>query len=90
MADVSELAALIVAVAAATTVVWKMIRGLWRLARNVEDTLESANETKHLVKYHLGPNGQTRPIHERLGTVEEGLSALKRVHKIEDGEGAGA
>lgn len=26
--------------------------------------------TGHLVRYHLGPNGTTKPMHERVGSIE--------------------
>lgn len=36
------------------------------------DRIEATtSETHHLVVYHLGPNGTTKPIHERLKTVED-------------------
>ena len=30
--------------------------------------------TGHLVKYHLGPNGTTRPMHQRVCSIEEAQS----------------
>ena len=38
------------------------------------DRIEATtSETNHLVVYHLGPNGSTKPVHERLSTVEDRL-----------------
>lgn len=48
----------------------RAVAGLFRMSHKLGDILDDVRETKHLVKYHLGPNGTTRPMHERLKAVE--------------------
>jgi hypothetical protein len=39
-----------------------------------EERVEAANETHHeYVRYHLGPNGTTKPMHRRLCDVERAV-----------------
>jgi hypothetical protein len=40
------------------------------LSAAVEDLREQFDEHRTYVGYHLGPNGDTTPIHERLRTLE--------------------
>lgn len=40
------------------------------MGRWVQRQIE-ASKTARLVEYHLGPNGKTRPIHQRLMKLEE-------------------
>lgn len=56
----------VVAAITLLTVGYKMIR---RLDRNFEMT----ERTHHLVKYHLGPNGDTTPMHHRVARLEVAL-----------------
>lgn len=41
------------------------------LAKEAFSDAVDASATGHLVKYHLGPNGKTRAMHERLKNLEE-------------------
>jgi hypothetical protein len=41
-----------------------------RLERLFSHAVDNST-TGHLVKYHLGPNGTTRPMHERVGSIEQ-------------------
>jgi hypothetical protein len=40
-------------------------------------TAVDASNTAHLVRHHLGPNGETTPMHQRMARLE-------RAHDIED------
>lgn len=41
------------------------------LESKVDDLTRQFEEHREYVGYHLGPNGTTKPIHERLLTLEE-------------------
>ena len=47
-----------------------------RVGRQVEELYEAIEDHRHYVLYHLGPNGKTKPIHQRLQDLE-------RVHRID-------
>jgi hypothetical protein len=38
--------------------------------RRQEQTGTEVSATAHLVKYHLGPNGETKPLHHRVSDIE--------------------
>jgi hypothetical protein len=46
---------------------------------------EAIRPTEGIVRHHLGPNGDTVPIHHRLGMLEQKLSQCPHTH---DGEAA--
>lgn len=58
------------------------IRYLWRavtddIRDDISEIRKDSRIVKHLVAYHLGPNGTTKPMWKRIGELE-------RVHGIED------
>lgn len=65
----------------------RLMRWLWSgfegaVARATDDIRADLSKLKHITEYHLGPNGATTPVHERLKRLEE-------VHDIKDaGDGA--
>ncbi len=81
--ELALVAGAFVTVAAAIGVVWKMLKGGWRVASNVQKIL-------HLVEYHLGPNGGNPPLHNRVTRIERRMVKLERAHDIEDDDGDGA
>ncbi len=46
----------------------------WDRAELMFSKAVDASATGHLVKFHLGPNGTTRPMHERVGSIERAQS----------------
>lgn len=44
----------------------------WDRAERLFSNAVDSSATGHLVKYHLGPNGSTKPMHERVGSIEQG------------------
>lgn len=46
------------------------------VGQQVEELYEAIEDHRHYVLYHLGPNGKTKPIHQRLQDLE-------RVHRID-------
>lgn len=56
-----------------------VMTGLWRLAVKANRIIETTEQSAKLIRYHLGPNGSTPPIHRRLAELE-------RVHDIEPPE----
>lgn len=44
---------------------------LWDAARDAFSDAVDASSTGHLVKYHLGPNGTTPPMHQRVTENQE-------------------
>lgn len=80
LVELGAWAGFLVALTAAGTAVVK----LWRAVRRggertaawlrdvvLDDLATDVAETKHLVAYHLGPNGGERPMHERVRRIEE-------------------
>lgn len=65
--DLKDAWPMVISIVAAAGWAWRQIR------RKVFDPIA---ETKHLVEYHLGPNGTTTPVHVRL-------VALEKAHNIE-------
>lgn len=47
---------------------------VWDRAEQVFSKAVDNSATGHLVKYHLGPNGTTRPMHQRVCSIEEAQS----------------
>lgn len=43
----------------------------WDRAERLFSNAVDSSATGHLVKYHLGPNGSTKPMHERVGSIEQ-------------------
>ena len=44
---------------------------MWDRAERLFSTAVDSSATGHLVKFHLGPNGTTKPMHERVGSIEQ-------------------
>lgn len=55
----------------------KLSQELWRAFRNIGNMVDDLRETKNLVKHHLGPNGDSKPIHERISEIEGRLGELE-------------
>lgn len=77
---------LLVAIAGGVTVLFgasvcigKFLKSLATVSSDVISMAVDHSDTGKLVKYHLGPNGTTPPIHQRLRRLEE-------VHNIENTE----
>lgn len=79
--DLGAAAGVLVAVSAAIAVLWRTPPVRW-FRRQVSDSLgewlehrvQQANaEHYEYVRYHLGPNGTTKPIHQRLCDVERAV-----------------
>lgn len=47
------------------------------LRKRQAETGKEVRDTGHLVRYHLGPNGETKALHKRVGDIE-------RANGIED------
>ena len=79
--DVGVLAGTFTAVATATAVLWRTppLRWIRRMVSRSfgewtqAQVLEANREHHALVKYHLGPNGDTTPVHVRLQKLEAAL-----------------
>lgn len=56
-----------------------LIGGLLRLAKKANRIIDTTEQSAKLIRYHLGPNGDTPPIHRRLAQLE-------RVHDLEPPE----
>lgn len=52
---------------------------LWRLAAKANHIIDTTENSSKLIRYHLGPNGDTPPIHRRIAELE-------RAHNIEPPE----
>ncbi len=77
-ADVLITAGIVTAVISAGYAVARLVRSFWagfkRAVREAtEDLREDVSATRKIVDYHLGPNGETKPMHERLCTLETDL-----------------
>lgn len=77
-ADVLIAAGIVTAVVSAGYAIAKVVRSFWAAFRHAvreatEDLHEDVRQTKHVVNYHLGPNGATKPMWERLRIVEANL-----------------
>ena len=77
--DAGIIAASISALIAAGYAIRRAAKSLRASIEQAWSAAVDASETGHLVRYHLGPNGTTRPIHERLRLLEE-------AHQIEQQE----
>lgn len=70
------------AIATALTALFVAIEKLWsplkRLLERVltEPVIEKLDEHEQYVRYHLGPNGVTQPLHSRIGDLEETVERL--------------
>lgn len=51
--------------------------GTRALREDVNDVKEEQREHKHYVRYHLGPNGTTTPVHQRLADVEQEVRGIR-------------
>lgn len=51
--------------------------GTRSLRVDINDVKEQQREHKDYVRYHLGPNGTTTPVHQRLVDVEREVRALR-------------
>lgn len=86
------------ALAAVCAFAWgaaRIARGVWRSWRNFTRRLRQAfddvTETVHLVRHHLGPNGNTTPLHQRVHTLtictadlNARMRVLETVHGVTD------
>lgn len=51
--------------------------GTRTLREDVNDIKEEQREHKHYLRYHLGPNGTTTPVHQRLADVEQEVRGIR-------------
>lgn len=51
--------------------------GTQSLRADVNDVRDEQREIRHLTRFHLGPNGTSTPVHERLKRVEAALEAQR-------------
>jgi len=51
--------------------------GTRTLREDVNDIKEEQREHKHYLRYHLGPNGTTGPVHQRLADVEQEVRGIR-------------
>ena len=77
-ADALIAAGIVTATITAGYAIARLARSFWvgfKLAvrEATEDLHEDVVATKKIVTYHLGPNGTTKPMHDRLGTLEKDL-----------------
>lgn len=63
----------------ASVCVGKFLKSLSTVTADVISIAVDHSDTGKLVKYHLGPNGSTPPIHQRIRRLEE-------AHNIENTE----
>ena len=82
--ETGQVAALVIAIVGAVYAVARVIRSSWRFVKNVDETLTVTKETHHLVKHHLGPNGDTPPLHKRVASIEHRMVKLEIAHNIKD------
>jgi len=83
--DIGIVAGVFTALAAALAVAWKTPPVRWfrrqmseSLGEWFRDRVQEANADHHeYVRYHLGPNGSTKPVHERLKTLESKVGAVR-------------
>ncbi len=76
--DLTALCAFVVAVGAATALLWRTPPVRWFLEQLAESfggwmqvQVQEANKDHvEYVRYHLGPNGTTKPVHQRLCDLE--------------------
>lgn len=72
-------------VATALTAVFIFVERVWSPAKRwlerilTEPIIERIDEHERYVQHHLGPNGNTPPIHQRLANVEASVESLKDV-----------
>jgi len=78
LVDIGIIAGVFTAVATAVAVFWKTPPVRWfryHLSESLGDWLkarlhEAQADHHEYVRYHLGPNGDTKPIHRRLSDLE--------------------
>lgn len=76
--DIGIVAGVFTAMTTALALLWKTAPVLWfrrqmseSLGAWFRDRVQEANADHHeYVRYHLGPNGSTKPVHERLKSLE--------------------
>jgi hypothetical protein len=77
--EIAAWATAITVVIGAAYAIVRAYRSLAATARHAVSTAVDNSSTGHLVKYHLGPNNGTTPVHERIRRLEV-------AHNIEDGD----
>lgn len=55
----------------------KLSQELWRAFRRIAGMVDDLTEVKNLVKHHLGPNGDTPPLHKRVEAVENRITMIE-------------
>ncbi len=77
--DIGIIAGVFTALVGAIAVAWKTPPGRWfrqQLSESAGEWFEERVQSAHAdhdeyVRYHLGPNGTTKPVHERLRSLEQ-------------------
>ena len=72
------MAGIVTATISAGYAIARVVRSFWvgfkhAVREATEDLRDDVSATRKIVDYHLGPNGETKPMHERLGTLETDL-----------------
>lgn len=85
MDDVHPLVLLVLQVgmvATALTALFALIEKVWSPLRRLlersltEPLLDKIEQHEEYVRYHLGPNGTTSPLHTRIGNLESTVDRL--------------
>lgn len=66
----------IVSIVAAAEALRRAFRWFRTAAKNAISAAVDLSETAHLVRFHLGPNGTTPPLHKRVSDI----AAIEKVH----------
>lgn len=91
--DTKVIAGAVATVVGAAFAVGKLLRVIGRGLSWCRDLASDIGRTLHLVEYHLGPNGDTPPMHKQVRTltvVTADLNArmrvVEQVHGVENPE----
>ena len=65
--------------------IWRVVRSLKRwitaeLGTKLDAIAERLGEVEHLTRYHLGPNGDSPKLHERIGALERNSQRRREDH----------
>lgn len=69
--DIGQTAGIITGVLVCATAVGKALRWFFGWVRRGISAAVDLSDTAHLVRFHLGPNGTTTPMHQRMSRLEE-------------------
>lgn len=58
----------------------QFMKWMWKVFKSAISAAVDLSDTGHLVQYHLGPNGTTPPVYQRIRRLEE----AHHIEHIED------